>query len=86
MRWHPRSEQKTARAWGIKQRFKDIHILCRAGAAPEPLYRTCISWAKRNGRDSNSVNLPTLPSSVVPAFIDWFRAENSVRHLSERCN
>ena len=29
----------------MKQRFKEIHQLCRKGADPEPLYRSWISWA-----------------------------------------
>jgi hypothetical protein len=32
----------------MKQRYKELHLMCRAGAAPEPLYRSWISWAKRS--------------------------------------
>ena len=32
----------------MKQRFKEIHPLCRQGADPEPLYRSWISWARRS--------------------------------------
>ena len=46
--WLQRSGLKTARAWRMKQRFKEIHQACRAGADPEPLYRAWISWARRS--------------------------------------
>lgn len=46
--WLQRSGLKTARAWRMKQRVKDIHQLCRLGADPEPLYRSWISWARRS--------------------------------------
>jgi transposase len=48
MHWLQRSGLKTARAWRMKQRYKEIHLMCRAGADPEPLYRSWISWAKRS--------------------------------------
>ena len=48
MHWLQRSGLKTARAWRMKQRFKEIHQLCRKGADPEPLYRSWISWARRS--------------------------------------
>jgi len=48
MHWLQRSGLKTARAWRMKQRFKEIHHLCRLGADPEPLYRSWISWARRS--------------------------------------
>jgi transposase len=48
MHWLQRSGLKTARAWRMKQRFREIHQLCRLGADPEPLYRAWISWARRS--------------------------------------
>ena len=48
MHWLQRSGLKTARAWRMKQRFKEIHLMCRAGEDPESLYRSWISWAKRS--------------------------------------
>ena len=48
MHWLQRSGLKTARAWRMKQRFKEIHQMCRSGADPEPLYRSWISWARRS--------------------------------------
>ena len=48
MHWLQRSGLKTARAWRMKQRYKEIHLMCRAGADPEPLYRSWITWAKRS--------------------------------------
>ena len=48
MHWLQRSGLKTARAWRMKQRFKEIHQLCRNGTDPEPLYRSWISWARRS--------------------------------------
>jgi len=48
MHWLQRSGLKTARAWRMKQRYKEMHLMCRAGADPEPLYRSWISWAKRS--------------------------------------
>jgi len=32
----------------MKQRYKEIHLMCRAGADPEPLYQSWITWAKRS--------------------------------------
>ena len=48
MHWLQRSGLKTARAWRMKQRYKEIHLMCRAGGDPEPLYRSWISRAKRS--------------------------------------
>ena len=48
MHWLQRSGLKTARAWRMKLRFKEIHQLCRNGTDPEPLYRSWISWARRS--------------------------------------
>jgi transposase len=47
MHWLQRSGLKTAWAWRMKQRYKELHLMCRAGADPEPPCRSWISWAKR---------------------------------------
>jgi len=46
--WLQRSGLKTARAWRMKERWRDIHQLARQGHPPEPLYRAFISWARRS--------------------------------------
>lgn len=48
MYWLQRSGLKTARAWRMKERFKDIHRRASQGEAAEPLYRAWISWARRS--------------------------------------
>ena len=48
MHWLQRSGLKAARAWRIKERYKEIHAQCRAGADPEPLFRAFISWTRRS--------------------------------------
>ena len=48
MHWLQRSGLKTARAWRMKERYKEIHQQCRAGDDPEPLFRSWISWARRS--------------------------------------
>lgn len=60
MHWLQRSGLKTARAWRMKERFKDIHRRASRGEAAEPLYRSWISgslsfsamrrlsWARRS--------------------------------------
>lgn len=48
MHWLQRSGLKTARAWRMKERYKEIHQQCRAGEDPEPLFRSWISWARRS--------------------------------------
>lgn len=48
MHWLQRSGLKTAKAWRMKQRFKEIHLLCRQGADADSLYRSWISWARRS--------------------------------------
>jgi transposase len=48
MHWLQRSGLKTARAWRMKERYKEIHQRCRAGEDPEPLFRSWISWARRS--------------------------------------
>lgn len=48
MHWLQRSGLKTARAWRMKERFKDIHRRASQGEAAEPLYRRWISWARRS--------------------------------------
>lgn len=48
MHWLQRSGLKTARAWRMKERFKEIHRRASAGEPPEPLYRAWISWARRS--------------------------------------
>ena len=47
MHWLQRSGLNTARGWRMKQRHKEIHLMCRTGADPEPLYR---SWISRTNR------------------------------------
>ena len=46
--WRQRSGLKTARAWRMKERYQEIHQRCRAGEAPEPLFRAWIAWARRS--------------------------------------
>ena len=48
MHWLQRSGLKAARAWRMKERYKEIHQQCRAGEDPEPLFRSWISWARRS--------------------------------------
>lgn len=48
MHWLQRSGLKTARAWRMKERFKDIHRRASQGEAAEPLYCAWISWARRS--------------------------------------
>lgn len=48
MHWLQRSGLKTARAWRMKERYKEIHQRCRTGEDPEPLFRSWISWARRS--------------------------------------
>jgi transposase len=48
MHWLQRSGLKTARAWRMKERYKEMHQQCRAGEDPEPLFRSWISWARRS--------------------------------------
>lgn len=48
MHWLQRSGLKTARAWRMKERFKDIHRRASQGEAAEPLYRRWIAWARRS--------------------------------------
>jgi transposase len=48
MHWLQRSGLKVARAWRMKERYQEIHQLCRAGVDPEPLLRSWISWARRS--------------------------------------
>jgi transposase len=48
MHWLQRSGLQTARAWRMKERYQEIQQLCRAGADPEPWFRSWISWARRS--------------------------------------
>jgi transposase len=48
MHWLQRSGLKTARAWRMKERYKEMHQRCRAGEDPEPLFRSWIAWARRS--------------------------------------
>ena len=48
MHWLQRSGLKTARAWRMKERYKEIHQRYRTGEDPEPLLRSWISWARRS--------------------------------------
>lgn len=47
MHWLQRSGLKTARAWRLKQRLRDIFAQCNDVASAEPLLRSWISWATR---------------------------------------
>lgn len=47
MHWLQRSGLKTARAWRLKQRLRDIFAQCMDQASAEPLLRSWISWATR---------------------------------------
>jgi transposase len=47
MDWLQDSGLKTARAWRLKERWREIHQLARQGQAAEPLYKAWISWARR---------------------------------------
>lgn len=47
MHWLQRSGLKTARAWRLKQRLRDIFAQCTDPVSAEPLLRSWISWATR---------------------------------------
>lgn len=47
MDWLQDSGLKTARAWRLKERWREIHQLARQGQPAEPLYKAWISWARR---------------------------------------
>ena len=47
MDWLQDSGLKTARAWRLKERWREIHRLARQGQPAEPLYKAWISWARR---------------------------------------
>ena len=47
MHWLQRSGLKTARAWRLKERLRDIVALARQGQPVELLLRAWISWARR---------------------------------------
>lgn len=47
MDWLQDSGLKTARAWRLKERWREIHQLARQGQPAEPLYQAWISWARR---------------------------------------
>ena len=47
MDWLQDSGLKTARAWRMKERWREIHHLARCGQPAEPLYKVWISWARR---------------------------------------
>lgn len=79
MHWLQRSGLKTARAWRMKQRYKELHLMCRAGADPEPLYRSWISWAKRSRLEPFKRLGKTLKSHL-PGILAAYRlgASNAV--------
>ena len=79
MHWLQRSGLKTARAWRMKQRYKEMHLMCRAGADPEPLYRSWISWAKRSRLEPFKRLGKTLKSHL-PGILAAYRlgASNAV--------
>ncbi len=79
MHWLQRSGLKTARAWRMKQRYKELHLMCRAGADPEPLYRSWISWAKRSRLEPFKRLSKTLKSHL-PGILAAYRlgASNAV--------
>ena len=74
-----RSGLKTARAWRMKQRFKEMHPLCRNGADPEPLYNSWISWARRS-RLEPFKRLGSPLKAHLPGILAAYRlgANNSV--------
>jgi transposase len=47
MDWLQDSGLKTARAWRLKERWREIHQLARQGQPAEPLYQAWIAWARR---------------------------------------
>ncbi len=79
MHWLKHSGLKTAWAWRMKQRYKEIHLMCRAGADPEPLYRSWISWAKRSRMEPFKRLSKTLKSQI-PGILAAYRlgASNAV--------
>jgi hypothetical protein len=56
---------KTARAWRMTQRYKQIHLICRAGADPALLYQSRVLWTKRNHLESFSRLSKTLGSRGI---------------------
>jgi transposase len=48
MDWLQDSGLKTARAWRMKERWREIHHLARQSHPAEPLYKAWISWARRS--------------------------------------
>lgn len=47
MQWLSRSGLKTARAWRLKERLREIVVLARTGQPPRELFTQWISWARR---------------------------------------
>jgi transposase len=47
MDWLQDSGLKTARAWRMKERWREIHHMARQGQSAQPLYQAWISWARR---------------------------------------
>jgi transposase len=47
MHWLQHSNLKTARAWRLKERLRDIFASVRGAADAEPLLKAWISWARR---------------------------------------
>ena len=87
MHWLQRSGLKTARAWRMQQRLKEIHQLCRNGANPEPLYRSWIAWARRSRLEPFKRLGKTLKSHL-PGILAAYRlgasnaiAENINSHI-----
>jgi len=47
MQWLSRSGLKTARAWRLKERLREIIVLARSGQPAQELFTKWISWARR---------------------------------------
>jgi transposase len=79
MHWLQRSGLKAARAWRMKERYKEIHAQCRAGAEPEPLFRAFISWTRRSRLDPFK-RLGKTPKAHLPGILAAYRlgASNAV--------
>lgn len=74
--WLQRSGLKAARAWRMKERYKDIHQRCRAGADPEPLLRSWISWARRSRLEPFKRLGKTL-KAYLPGILAAYRLDAS---------
>jgi transposase len=84
MHWLQRSGLKTARAWRMKERFKEIHQRCRQGEPVEPLYRAWISWAKRSRLEPFKKLANTIKLQIPRSFGRPFHEHSATHSMSIR--